>query len=436
MRKTVHIGILILAFVVNATAQDWNWGANESKAKQQWSLLEQKMIESDYEKAQAPCSWLLQNAPEISENLYIDASKVYENMVKIRTKELGKNDPEVKALQDTALMIYDQRIQYFGNEAYVLDRKGIVAYKYLAQREGGLDNLYGLYTKIIALNASQITAVNLTNFMKVGILKHKGNELSKQEVLQLYLKLQDLIAQEASVYKAEGKSVKTLDKNKTKIDETFSKYVTLDCQDIHTAYGEKFDKEQTVDLAKKIFSAMSGQDCSSDELFIKATVFLLEKAPEYKYFQVLSSVYFNEQKLEASYQMYADGLAFTTDSVQQSKAYFSMAQIGQIQNKYAQARADAQKSIAFGTENAAAYNLIGALYQNSYASCKSENPIATKAIFIAAYEMYAMAGNTASMAEMRKLFPTVSEMFMQNLKEGDTIKVDCWINRNVTLKKQ
>ena len=427
---------MMIGCFTGMNAQDWNWGANEKMAKQNWNVFEQKMIEKDYVLAQGPCSWLLKNAPEASKNLYIDASKVYEGLVKLKTSELGKKSPVVAALQDTALMIYDQRIKYFGEEAYVLDRKGTVAYKYLAQRDGELDGLYNLYSKIVDLNNTHTTAVNLTNYMKVGILRYKSKVLSKDEVLKLYLSLEDIIEAEIKETSTAGQSVKYLDKNKVKIEETFSKYVTLDCQDIHKAYEAKFETEPTIENAQKIFSSMAGQSCTSDELFLKATEYLLANKPEYKYYQILSSVYFNEKKYEEAYKMYEQGMTLTTDSTQKAEAYYSMAQLDQRLNKYAQARNNANKSIALGSDNTAAYNLIGNMYESSYSSCKSEDLLASKAIFIAAYNMYAQAGNSERMAEMKKMFPTVSEMFMQNTKEGEVVKVGCWMNMNVVLKKQ
>ena len=181
---------------------------------------------------------------------------------------------------------------------------------------------------------------------------------------------------------------------------------------------------------------MAGQSCTSDELFLKATEYLLANKPEYKYYQILSSVYFNEKKYEEAYKMYEQGMTLTTDSTQKAEAYYSMAQLDQRLNKYAQARNNANKSIALGSDNTAAYNLIGNMYESSYSSCKSEDLLASKAIFIAAYNMYAQAGNSERMAEMKKMFPTVSEMFMQNTKEGEVVKVGCWMNMNVVLKKQ
>lgn len=434
MDKLIYILVALLGITNAVFSQSQDWGANEKLAKQHWGLLEQKMIESDLLGAQGSCSWLLKNAPKVSENLYIDASKIYEGLVKQKTKELGKKSPLVAALQDTALRIYDQRIQFFGNEAYVLDRKGMVAYKYLAQRGGQADQLYGLYAKIVELNNDHTTASNLSNFMKVAILRYRSEVLSKNEVLNLYMSLENIIDTEILNYSSVGKSTKSLGKNKNKIEETFSKYVKLDCQDIHTAYQEKFDNEPTVENAKKIYSTMSAQSCTSDELFLKSAKFLIEKEPEYKYYNVLSSVYFNEKKYNEAYEMYEKGLGLTTDSTELSNAYFSMAQIGYLQKNYPQARTNAQKSIAYGKNVTESYNLIGSLYESSYASCKSDNPLVTKGIFIAAYNMYASAGNTERMAAMRKMFPTVEELFMQNQKEGDVVKVGCWMNLTVKLK--
>ena len=40
------------------------------------------------------------------------------------------------------------------------------------------------------------------------------------------------------------------------------------------------------------------------------------------------------------------------------------------------------------------------------------------------------------MASAKEQFPTMEDIFVRNKKEGDLIKVGCWINENVALKKK
>lgn len=421
--------------ILNAGAQDWNWGSNEKKARECWSVLEQKLVESDYTGAKDACAWLLGNAPKLNVSLYIKASKVYENLVE-QTEKLNAEDPKLKGLKDTALLVYDRRVLNFGDEAYVLDRKGMLAYEYYGKEKSQIDNLYTLYNKIVTLNGNKTTAVNFTYFMRVAVLKYRMNTLSKEEILKLYLNIEDLIDQEVKDFTSKGESSDMLERNRESIEKTFDKYVELSCDDLKLAYKSKFEAQASVDVAKKIFTTMASNKCTSDPLFIKATEYLISKEPEGKYYQVLSGVYFNQKEYNKSYSMYEKSLEITKDSAAKSDIYLSMAQIKYTQNDFSGARSNALKSIDFGKNYSNAYNLIGAMYESSYNTCKSESSVASKAVFIAAYEMYAKAGNTERMNVLHASFPTVEEMFMANTKEGDTFTVGCWINRSVTLRKK
>lgn len=433
--KKLIICLSLIASCSSIFSQDWKWGSNENKAREQWNLLEQKLVESDYKGAHKACSWLLSNSPQLNVDLYIKASKVYEHLVDQETND--KHDETlIKPLKDTALLIYDKRAQFFGNEAYVLDRKGMVAYDYLYKNKTQTDNLYSLYQKIVDLNGANTTAVNLTYLMRISALKYKANTLTKDDIFKLYLKIEDLLDQEFSLYSKEGKSTDLLSLNKESIEKTFNKSVELNCEDIKVAFASKFNSTPNVESAKKIFSSMYTSTCTSDPLFIKATEYLITNQPEGKYYQVLSKVYFNNKEYNKSYDMYEKSLQFAQDSSSKSDIYLSMAQINYTQNNFTASRANALKSLELGHNQTNCYNLIGALYESSYNSCKSENTIKAKAVFIAAYDMYAKAGNTERMTATHNSFPTIEEIFMNNLKEGDSIHIDCWINKSISLRKK
>ena len=433
MKKLFIITVLAIVSFSRASAQEWNWGTNEKKARESWSVMEQKLVESDYKGAHSACAFLLTNAPKLNVDLYVKASKIYENLIEVYEKD-NAQESIIAGLKDTALLIYDKRAQNFGNEAYVMDRKGMIAYDYLGREKTQLDNLYNLYNNIVTLNGNNTTAVNLTYFMRVAVMKYRYKTLTKDEILKIYLNLEDLLDQEVKSYTAEGKSSDILEKNRKSIENTFDKYVELTCDDIKLAYQSKFEAEPSVDNAKKIFSTMASNKCTSDPLFVKATEYLLQEEPEAKYYNVLSGVYFNQKEYSKAYTMYEQSLAISEDSTEKSDIYMSMAQIKYTQSDFSSARVNALKSVGFGSNYANAYNLIGAMYESSYNSCKGESPIASKAVYLAAYEMYAKAGNTDRMNVLKASFPSVKELFMENLKEGDSFTVNCWINRTVVLK--
>ena len=74
------------------------------------------------------------------------------------------------------------------------------------------------------------------------------------------------------------------------------------------------------------------------------------------------------------------------------------------------------------------------MYMRSYADCaKKENRVKDRAVYLAAYKMFRMAGNTKQMNAAKEQFPSVGEIFELNIKKGDSMTVRCWINETVSI---
>ena len=53
-----------------------------------------------------------------------------------------------------------------------------------------------------------------------------------------------------------------------------------------------------------------------------------------------------------------------------------------------------------------------------------------------AYEMYQKAGDSQRMASAKAQFPSIEEIFNENMKEGESLTVGCWINETVKLERR
>jgi hypothetical protein len=75
------------------------------------------------------------------------------------------------------------------------------------------------------------------------------------------------------------------------------------------------------------------------------------------------------------------------------------------------------------------------LYFGSFNDCAKKDSYAEdRLIYIAAYEMYAKAGNGQKMTQAKAQFPSTSEIFDLNWTEGESKRVGCWVNETVILK--
>ena len=435
--KNITTCILIIISVCSF-GQEWKWGTSEKQAKRQWDLLKGNLVQKKYKEAQISCAWLLTNTPDLHEDLYINALKIYEARVKeeLRVDKSKRKNSLIKGLQDTVLMAYDNRIEYFGREAYVLNRKGKVAYKYLNYRQGQLPILHDLYEKIITLNGESVSALNITNFTRVVVKEYKQQIISKEEALKKYLELYEMIDKKRLKQKNAGKSVTTIDKNIVVIEKTFSQNVKLNCEDAHLAYEKKFTESPDLTTAKNIYNIMAAGSCTDDALYINAVEYLSINDPKADYFEILAIINYNKKDYATSYEKYKQSLEYTTDSIKKASTYYEMASLKSSLGKYSEARGDANTSLSFDPSLAKNHILIGNLYMSSYDKCKSDDIVKSRAVFIAAYNAYSRAGYSKGMANAKAQFPSKEELFTAAKKEGDILSVGCWIGGTVKAVKR
>ena len=209
--KKIYLFILIfnlqfLIFNTQSSAQsDWEWGADIVTAEEKYILYTDYLSMKDYNNAVINIRWLLKNTPKLNKTLYVDAAKIYGKLVR------ATKDTKLKmALQDTTLLMFDLRIQYFGDTANALNRKGLKAWLYLKTREGTTDQLFEIYTKIFELNGNKTFAFNTKAYMDLVCKKKIKGDLTDEDVLDYYDQIIGIIDYNINV----GKKVEKWEKKK------------------------------------------------------------------------------------------------------------------------------------------------------------------------------------------------------------------------------
>jgi tetratricopeptide (TPR) repeat protein len=93
------------------------------------------------------------------------------------------------------------------------------------------------------------------------------------------------------------------------------------------------------------------------------------------------------------------------------------------------------KATASPEQAAKAYTSIGNLYFGSGDECREGiSKVDDRGCYLAAYEMYRKAGNSAAMERAKQQFPSKEEVFLEGKSVGSTLSVGCWINESVTIQ--
>ena len=81
MIHRIVLGITLLISVITSQAQNgYDWGENKPEAKARWQYLNFLIDQKNYNQASEPLRWLLKNTPNLHEDLYALATKVFEKV--------------------------------------------------------------------------------------------------------------------------------------------------------------------------------------------------------------------------------------------------------------------------------------------------------------------------------------------------------------------
>ena len=57
-------------------------------------------------------------------------------------------------------------------------------------------------------------------------------------------------------------------------------------------------------------------------------------------------------------------------------------------------------------------------------------------VYLAAYNIFKSGGLTSQANQAREQFPSMEEIFNENMEVGESMNTGCWINETVTLNKR
>ncbi|MDZ7607552.1 MAG: hypothetical protein U5K79_18635 [Cyclobacteriaceae bacterium] len=431
MKTRFFITGLIGMFICNMSMAQWNWPEDRATAEEKNALYTDNFKQGNYRKAADYLSWLLVNAPNLNKSIYINGVRIYDGLASEEADQAKK-----LVYQDSTLLLYDLRIKYFGEEANVLDRKAFNAYKYYNNDPKRYKDLFTLFKSAFELNGKEIMDNNLLPYMDV-VRRYKlsGNAISDDEVLAIYDEIINIATYKIDVVK---KNVENLKVVVDQVNTMLPTIIDVDCNFIENTLGPKLKAEpDNLKLATNIMRLAFAGKCTDGAAFLEAAIVVQKLQPEYGLAKLIGQSYAGKKNYELAMTYLTQSVELTDDNTKKADSYYSMAVIQANLDRKVSARDFARKSVAADPTQKDAYKIIGNLYYNSFDDCKKgENPVNDKAVFIAAYEMFRLAGDAEGMKRAQAQFPTMEEIFTWNLQVGQQYRIECWINETVAIQKR
>ncbi len=383
-----------------------------------------------------PWNWVFKNCPRSTENIYIDGVKILKYKYKNATTEEQK-----KALIDTLMLVFDQRIKYFPNnyrthlpqEGYIRGRQGIALYQISPE---SYDKVYSLLKKSIKQQKQESSAAAIAYYFREVAKMVQTGKLDTVAVINAYDTISGYLDADIAKYTAQNNTRKVAEFKNVKgyIEMTFEPFAN--CSVLARVYRKKF--EATPDdslLLKKIVGLLEEKRCYNEPLYFDAIVNLYKEEPTPRSAFLIGKMLLQRKKYHEALD-YMGKSTMMKDTANLVESYLLMAQTYRTLNNYGKARELARKAIKLNPHSGIAYDFIGDLYAESAQKC-GNNALTTKVAYWVAVDKYAQAKRvdpTMADAMNRKIaiykahFPTRETMFFYNLKPGEKYRVGCWIN--------
>ncbi|MEO9482669.1 MAG: hypothetical protein ABJG47_04460 [Ekhidna sp.] len=424
-----------LSLAIGANAQDgWNWGDQVDVAKEKNVLYTDAYKAKNYEGAIEPLSWLLENTPDLNPSIYQHGAKIYQELAK--NKEIDA--PTKEEYIQKGLGLFDKRIEYFPKDkADILDRKSIYAYGFYSKDKEKYPYLYELYSEAFELKGENMNSGNLVAYMNV-VYKYRfaGGELGDEQVIEIYSAISDALEVQKS--RVSGDKKKRFDKMTGNVDKLLTATgVEISCTFVEEKLGPKLDEGNDLNMAKKIFGLMLKGKCLDSPLALKAAGIVQDNEPTFGVAKFMAQKNGQDGNDARAIELFKEAANLTDDNTEKAEMYINVARIQSKNGQKSTARNSARRALSFDPSHKPAYKLIGDLYMGSFDDCKKEqSQVQDRAIFIAAYNEYRKAGNSAAMASAKAQFPSIEDIFNEGKEEGQSLTIGCWINVTVSLERR
>ena len=380
----------------------------------------------DYESAFNPWMYAFLNCPAVHGNTFKDGPKI----IKAKMKADKGNQA---AYIDALMMVFDQRIKYFGKEGYVLGLKGFELVEIDKARS---QEALGYLQQSLDLEGNNASVQAVYGYMRAMInLEQSGNK-TKADVLEAYALVSGIIDFNIT---NKSKAAEDFIKYSEIIEELFTPYAN--CDDLIGLFSQKFDPTtDDVNWLKKVTKLLSDKKCTDSDLFFKASSRLYELEPTASSADKMSKMSIAKGKTSDAIKFAKESINLEEDVDTKAKYYLALADAYRSSGSYSLARSAVYSALELKSEWGEAYINLGNIYVAGAKSCGTD--FENQTVFWVAVDAFKQALSdpetkdraSKSINTYSKYFPTKETCFFNGITANSKHTVGCWINKTTTAR--
>jgi tetratricopeptide (TPR) repeat protein len=251
--------------------------------------------------------------------------------------------------------------------------------------------------------------------------------------------VKQLGAKDARKVKSYDSYLRAYDKIAGSIDTKLG--ARANCENLIPLYSKDFEEFKNDGVwLQRAMNRMYAKECNDNPLFVKIVEQKNALEPNADTAFYLGILKDKAGKSSEALSYYNQAVDLESDTFEKSKILYKIATNFKKKGRYGQARTYFMKAIKANPSMGRAHLAIAAMYAKSANNCGTDN-FSKRAVYWLAANEAAKAGRidptmkknaSKSIANYEAKAPTKSEIFSSG-RAGQVIKVECWIQRSVTV---
>ena len=340
------------------------------------------------------------------------------------------------------MKMYDQRIQYFGEEAKV---KAMKAQDLSALRPKDVKAIYENYADAIRVGAHELDENYVTLFFKATVDYVQSGHADPTLVVDNYDIASDLLDSLLTLNVEADDSVNAA-KIRTyiaSVESVFSPYAS--CEQLNEIYQKKFEADpDNVALLKKITGIMIKKGCTEDnQLFFDATERLYQLEPSPATAMRMGQMSWSKKQYGKAVEYVQDALKSLTDKKDRYRAYIILGLSYSGQGSYSAARTAFLNAAETDRTKGEPYLQLSQAYAKS--SRTIDDGMGGRSAYWVAVDEARHAKQVEPTEEIINFadkligtysayFPKKNDAFMLDLIDGNSYTVPGWIGRSTIVR--
>lgn len=400
--------------------------------------------QGDYNSALPHWKNIYDKFPKSHLNIYIQGVRMYQAFM----DKASANEEKEKLLYEL-MDIYDRRIEYFGDRGYVLGRKGVDWLRfYVTNQEFESETLkdriktgYEWIYESVNIQGNKSEAPVLLLLMRMSVALSDYNELEKANIVSIYDTCTTIINAVVSE-NTDAAQVAAMKEIQPLIETIFESSGAADCDFLLNIYTPQYkEKSNDADFLKTMLLRLRRANCDDSDLFAMATEKLYEIEPSASAAYDVALLLVKKNEMAKAKEYFILAMEHENDKDLLATYYTQYAKILYNENAWSEARNYARKILEINPASCEAKILIGDIYVSAYRSFDGTSLEKSAIMWLAADYYNSASLDEACAAEAKQkaneykiYFPEKEDVFMEGLQEGDSYKIEGWINETTRVR--